>query len=200
MLMQDASWNNQAILQWLSNCDTRWSIDGEVGDLADDLITNDPDKKGLLTYLRYNLWLDAATLKQLMNKDYTAKEIDDLVEMSNADSRQELYKIGEAGAKSGEEGPSGAFPRGSGCGELAPPAGPLSETAGGGSITGAGDGAGVWACNVRTAAAKSAIASAPGRSGFWGGNGPWRWVMFKLDELLLVRSPLYCLRKAGTRH
>ena len=101
MLMQDASWNNQAILQWLSNCDTRWSIDGEVGDLADDLITNDPDKKGLLTYLRYNLWLDAATLKQLMNKDYTAKEIDDLVEMSNADSRQELYKIGEAGAKSG---------------------------------------------------------------------------------------------------
>jgi uncharacterized protein len=99
MLMQDASWHNQAILQWLSNCDTSWSIDGETGDLTGDSITNDPDKKGLLTYLRYNLWLDAPTLKQLMNKDYTTKQIDDLVEMSNADSRYELYKIGEAGAK-----------------------------------------------------------------------------------------------------
>ncbi|HJS53005.1 MAG TPA: patatin-like phospholipase family protein [Chitinophagaceae bacterium] len=101
MLMQDASWHNQAILQWLSNCDTRWSIDGEIGDLTDDLITNDPDKKGLLTYLRYNLWLDVATLKQLMNNDYTGKQVDDLVEMCNADSRQELYKIGDAGAKNG---------------------------------------------------------------------------------------------------
>ncbi len=101
MLMQDASWHNQAVLQWLSNCDTRWNIDGETGDLSDDLITNDPDKKGLLTYLRYNLWLDGPTLKKLMNKDYTTKQIDDLVEMSNADSRFELYKIGEAAAKSG---------------------------------------------------------------------------------------------------
>ena len=99
MLMQDASWHNQAVLQWLSNSDTRWSIDGEIGDLGEDLITNDPDKKGMLTYQRYNLWLDAPTLKQLMNKDYTANEIEALVEMSNADSRQELYKIGEAGAK-----------------------------------------------------------------------------------------------------
>jgi uncharacterized protein len=101
MLMQDASWHNQAILQWLSNCDTRWSIDDEIGDLSDDLITNDPDKKGLLTYLRYNLWLDAPTLKQLTNKIYTSKEVNDLVEMSNADSREELFRIGEAGAKNG---------------------------------------------------------------------------------------------------
>ena len=84
MLMQDASWHNQAILQWLSSCDTRWSIDGEIGDLTDDFITRDQDKKGLLTYLRYNLWLDSPTLKKLMNKDYTSGQVDDLVEMSNA--------------------------------------------------------------------------------------------------------------------
>ncbi|MGK2864707.1 MAG: patatin-like phospholipase family protein [Chitinophagaceae bacterium] len=101
MLMQDASWHNQAIMQWLSSCDTRWSIDGEIGDLADDLITNDPEKKGLLTYLRYNLWLDAATLKKLMNKDYAPKQVEDLVEMSNADSREELYAIGEKAAMDG---------------------------------------------------------------------------------------------------
>ena len=36
-----------------------------------------------------------------MNKDYSAKEIGDLVEMSNADSRFDLYKIGESGSKNG---------------------------------------------------------------------------------------------------
>jgi patatin-like phospholipase/acyl hydrolase len=101
MLMQDASWHNQTILQWLSACNTRWCIDSEIGDLSDDLITGDTDKKGLLTYLRYNLWLDGATLKMLMNKDYTVKEIDDLVEMSNANSRFELYDIGKIAATNG---------------------------------------------------------------------------------------------------
>jgi patatin-like phospholipase/acyl hydrolase len=101
MLMQDASWHNQAILQWLSKCDTRWHIDGEIGDLTEDLITGDTDKKGLLTYLRYNLWLDAAVLKKLMAKDYTAREVDNLVEMSNADSRFELYEIGKNAAEKG---------------------------------------------------------------------------------------------------
>lgn len=98
MLMQDASWHNQAILQWMSKCNTPWSIDGEIGDLADDLVTSNGDKKALLTYLRYNVWLDADTLKKLMNKDYSAKQIADLVEMSNAESRFELYEIGEKSA------------------------------------------------------------------------------------------------------
>jgi patatin-like phospholipase/acyl hydrolase len=101
MLMQDASWHNQTILQWMSACDTRWCIDGEIGDMSNDMITADTTGKGLLTYQRYNLWLDAPTLKELMKKDYTAKEIADLVEMSNADSREELYTIGENGSKGG---------------------------------------------------------------------------------------------------
>jgi len=101
MLMQDASWHNQTILQWMSSCNTRWCIDSEMGDLSDDLITADIDKKGLLTYLRYNLWLDQPTLEQLMGRDYTPEQVKDLVEMSNAASRFELYKIGE---KAGENG------------------------------------------------------------------------------------------------
>jgi uncharacterized protein len=98
MLMQDASWHNQAILQWLSKCDTRWPIDGEIGDLKDDLITSSGDNKALLTYQRYNFWLDANSLNTLMNKPYSQKEVDDLVEMSNADSRFELYDIGSKDA------------------------------------------------------------------------------------------------------
>ena len=34
-----------------------------------------------------------------MNRSYTQKQIDDLVEMSNAENRFDLYKIGEEGAK-----------------------------------------------------------------------------------------------------
>jgi len=101
MLMQDASWHNQTILQWMSSCNTRWCIDSEIGDLSHDLITADTDNKGLLTYLRYNLWLDQPTLKQLMGKDYTVEQVNDLVEMSNAASRFELYEIGEKAATNG---------------------------------------------------------------------------------------------------
>ena len=94
MLMQDASWHNQAILQWLSSCETRWQIDAETGDLSKDLITSGGDNKALLSYLRYNCWLDVDHLSTLMKKPYSGKEVADLVEMSNAASRFELYDIG----------------------------------------------------------------------------------------------------------
>jgi predicted acylesterase/phospholipase RssA len=47
---------------------------------------------------RYNTWLDNDTLQPLMKKDYSQKEIDKLVEMSNAESRFELYDIGKKAA------------------------------------------------------------------------------------------------------
>jgi len=93
MLMQDASWHNQLVLQWLSKSPTAVSIDGEIGDLKDDLLAGTPGK-GLFSYLRYNMWLENGTLKALMKKEYSSKEIDDLVEMSNAASRFELNEIG----------------------------------------------------------------------------------------------------------
>jgi uncharacterized protein len=93
MLMQDASWHNQAILQWLSKSPTAFSIDGEIGALKDDLVTGD-NTKALISYLRYNTWLDSDTLKTLTDKEYSSNEIDDLVEMSNAASRFELNEIG----------------------------------------------------------------------------------------------------------
>lgn len=39
-----------------------------------------------------------------MNKTYTQKQIDDLVEMSNSDSRLELYEIGSTAAAKEVEG------------------------------------------------------------------------------------------------
>ncbi len=94
MLMQDANWHNQIILQWLSQSLTRWEIDTEIGKMEEDLLVVDTSSKGLISYLRYNLWLDAENLNPLMHKTYTQKQIDNLVEMSNAESRFELYDIG----------------------------------------------------------------------------------------------------------
>jgi patatin-like phospholipase/acyl hydrolase len=104
MLMQDASWHNQLLMQWLSNSPTAWEIDGELGKLPNDVVGGVKKDKGLISYLRYNTWLDAANLTPLMNKPYTQKEIDDLVEMSNAGSRFELFDIGaKAAAKEVDE-------------------------------------------------------------------------------------------------
>jgi uncharacterized protein len=99
MLMQDASWHNQIILQWLSSSPTRWEIDSEIGKMEEDLLVADTSSKGLLSYLRYNMWLDQQNLETLMNKPYNKKQVDGLVEMSNAESRFELYDIGAKAAK-----------------------------------------------------------------------------------------------------
>lgn len=100
MLMQDASWQNQIILQWLSKSPTACVIDGEIGNMNEDLITEAVNNEGLLSYLRYNFLLDTDTLNELKpkGKTFTKKQVDDLVEMSNAASRFDLYDIGEAAA------------------------------------------------------------------------------------------------------
>lgn len=101
MFMQDASWHNQTILQWLSKSPTAWHIDLQIGDLSQDYIISDPDKKSLLSYLRYNLWFDESSLNETMKqkgKSYDQERIDDLLEMSNAENRFELFEIGEQAA------------------------------------------------------------------------------------------------------
>jgi patatin-like phospholipase/acyl hydrolase len=99
MFMQDASWHNQLLLQWMAKSPTAWEIDGEIGKLENDLIVVDKDKRGLFSYLRYNAWLDQPTLQQLMGRQYSKEEVADLVEMSNAGSRYELYDIGVKAAE-----------------------------------------------------------------------------------------------------
>jgi hypothetical protein len=99
MLMQDASWQNQLILQWLSNSPTAYVIDGEIGNLGNDLIGREKND-AYLSYLRYNMWIDNETLSPLTGKQYSQKDLDNLTEMSNADSRFELHDIGvKAAAK-----------------------------------------------------------------------------------------------------
>ena len=96
MLMSDASWENQTIMQWLSYCPNAKVIDGEIGDLKNDFIGNDNTE--LLTYLRFNQVLSVAELNDLKIPDTTfdTKKVKSLQEMSNAGNRFLLYEIGVA--------------------------------------------------------------------------------------------------------
>jgi len=94
MIMNDASWHNQLILQSISKTKTPWAIDGEIGDLSGDLLTPTP----LLTYLRYNAWLDTNGLQKL-GLGEMVENLDSLREMSNGENAGDLAKIGEAAAE-----------------------------------------------------------------------------------------------------
>lgn len=95
MLMQDASWQNQIIMQWLSNSKTPVHIDGEIEKLDGDLLGGKP----LINYLRYNFPITENTLNGLgLGKAFSDEDVKDLVEMSNAKNRHLLYQIGEAAA------------------------------------------------------------------------------------------------------
>ncbi len=93
MLMDDASWQNQLLLQVLSRTKTPWQIDSEVGDLSDDRVTAEP----VLTYLRYDFRLETDDLAEL-GLEHLAPNLGQLREMSAAASRFDLATIGEAAA------------------------------------------------------------------------------------------------------
>jgi uncharacterized protein len=94
MIMDDANWHNQLLLQFLSRTKTPWGIDAEVGDLSDDLLTPEP----ALTYLRYNAWLDENGLNML-GLNGLASKLDSLREISAGENSVDLATIGEKAAE-----------------------------------------------------------------------------------------------------
>lgn len=99
MLMLDATWQNQIILQWLSDSPVAWEIDGEIGTLAGDLIAPGDNGNGLLSYLRYNTWLTKEYLDKLMGKSYTQAQVDSFNEMDQASNCNELLQISAIAAE-----------------------------------------------------------------------------------------------------
>ena len=93
LLMDDATWQNQLILQYLSRSVTPWPIDIEAGDLSGDLLTPEP----VLTYLRYNVRLEKASLIDLELADL-APRAEELRDMSAAKNRGDLARIGQTAA------------------------------------------------------------------------------------------------------
>lgn len=96
MLMQDASWQNQIVLQWLSNSPTAQHIDMEIESLTEDYVAGKP----MLKYLRYNFPITVDKLNNLgLGKNFTEKDVESLIEMSNAGNREILFRIGEAASR-----------------------------------------------------------------------------------------------------
>ncbi len=96
MLMQDASWQNQILMQWLSNSPTAFEIDLQTGTMEGDYLGRNP----LIKYLRYNFPLTVSELNGLgMDKVFTQEDVESLIEMSNAENRYELLEIGKHASK-----------------------------------------------------------------------------------------------------
>lgn len=96
MLMQDASWQNQIILQWLSKSPTSVTIDREMGNLKTDLIGGNPH----INYLRYDFPFTENDLNGLnLGIEVSQKKVENLLEMSNAHNRKLLLKIGTQASK-----------------------------------------------------------------------------------------------------
>jgi uncharacterized protein len=91
MLMQDSSWQNQIILQWLSNSPTAKIIDAEMGDLKNDNLCAKP----LIEYLRFNICLSQNNLNGLgFDREFSDKDVESICEMSNSGNRFLLNEIG----------------------------------------------------------------------------------------------------------
>jgi uncharacterized protein len=97
MLMEDANWQNQLMLQGLSRSPTPWEINGSLG-LGQ--IVHDSNLFGLepcLSYLRYNVWLEPEPLRDLGLPHLAEKSLH-LREISAAENRFDLALIGERAA------------------------------------------------------------------------------------------------------
>ena len=93
MFLADAQWQNQLILQALSRTPTPWVIDSEVGDLSEDLITEEP----VLSYLRYDALLEPDELDRLNLEDLVPK-VESLRNMCAAGNRFDLARVGAVAA------------------------------------------------------------------------------------------------------
>ena len=94
MLMEDANVQVQLLLQYLSRTPNPRTIDNEVGDLANDLLTPEP----AFSYVRYDVQLEQAYLKALGFEE-SAERITGLRSMSADENRDLLLEIGRAAAR-----------------------------------------------------------------------------------------------------
>jgi hypothetical protein len=95
MLIEDANWQNQLLLQYLSRSRTPWPIDDEVGDLSRDLLPSEPS----LTYLRYDAWLDARGLTELGLPELIPKQLAH-EDLASTKSMGDLARVGQRAAES----------------------------------------------------------------------------------------------------
>ena len=94
-LMDDTGRVNHALLQWLTDCVTPWTIDRAVGDMRTDS-ANGPQ---LATYARYNVLLDQKWLSTEVKVEYKPDRLAKIAEMDDPTNMKELAEIGALAAK-----------------------------------------------------------------------------------------------------
>ena len=94
-LMDDTSRVNHALLQWLTNCVTPWTIDRAIGDMRTDS-ANGPQ---LATYARYNVLLDQKWLSTEVKVAYQPDRLAKIAEMDDPTNMDDLAEIGRLAAK-----------------------------------------------------------------------------------------------------
>jgi hypothetical protein len=94
-LMDDTSRVNHAMLQWLTDCVTPWTIDRAVGDMRTDS-ANGPQ---LATYARYNVLLDQKWLSTEVKVEYKPDRLAKIAEMDDPTNMTELAQIGAVAAR-----------------------------------------------------------------------------------------------------
>jgi predicted acylesterase/phospholipase RssA len=94
-LMDDVAALQETLLQWMSQSATARTIDNELGKLDGDLIGEKP----LLTYLRYDVDLRPASVKDLLKEKADTIALDDLSAMDAPENMQALHSLGTAAGK-----------------------------------------------------------------------------------------------------
>jgi predicted acylesterase/phospholipase RssA len=95
-LMEDSAAMQETLMQWLSVSPTARVLDRQIGDLKNDTLGG----AKLLSYLRYNVDLDAASVQKLDPSLQNSKVITGLSAMDAPENMALLHRLGElAGAR-----------------------------------------------------------------------------------------------------
>lgn len=93
-LMDDATWLNQTMLQFMSDPRKPWKIDGEIRCLSGEFLADRP----LFSYARYDVNFSPDWLKDNFDEEIPQKEIDRLRAMDNPKLIKRLAELGKLAA------------------------------------------------------------------------------------------------------
>lgn len=91
-LMDDCAALQETLLQWMSESPTARKIDGDLEALEGDLIGG----AALLSYLRYNVELQPAVIRELLGDEANTVAMENLTAMDAPENMQVLHRLGVA--------------------------------------------------------------------------------------------------------
>lgn len=94
-IMEDANWLGQALLQWMADSPTSWTIDREIGDLRSDMLGG---RSAMISYLRYEVHLESRWLREVLGVELSDEQCVQLCAMDRAENVSRLASLGHKAA------------------------------------------------------------------------------------------------------